>query len=58
MSDKITVKIDQDEQAITFHSLSDDKELADHEIIDRLFRDMATRAIHTEIGWLRAKYHV
>lgn len=58
MSDKMTFKLGTDEQAITFHSLSDDKELAGHEIIDRLFREMDPMQIAAEIGWLRAKYGV
>lgn len=56
MIDNVTIKIGTNEQSITFHSLSDDKNLADHEIIDRLFREMSTQQIRTEIGWLRAKY--
>ena len=58
MTDHITFKLGTNEQAITFHSLSDDKHLADHEIIDRLFREMEARQIRTEIGWLRAKYNI
>ena len=58
MSDKVTFKHGQDEQAITFHSLSDDKELADHEIIDRLCLGMTREQISAEVAWLRAKYGV
>ena len=58
MSDNVTFKLGENEQAITFHSLSDDKELADHEIIDRVFREMAPMQIASEIGWLKAKYGV
>ena len=52
----ITFKGGQDEQAITFHHLSTDKELADHEIIDRLFREMTIQQIRAEVGWLIWKY--
>ena len=58
MSDNVTYKLGQDEQAITFHNLSRDKDLAEHEIVDRLFRDMCSMTIAAEIGWLRAKYGV
>lgn len=56
--DYVTFKRDTDEQAITFHNLSLDKDLADHEIVDRLFRDMRPMTIAAEIGWLLAKYGV
>jgi len=54
--DTMTYKRDKDEQAITFHNLSLDKELAEHEIVDRLFREMSSMTIIAEIGWLLAKY--
>jgi len=58
MEDTVTYKLGQDEQAITFHNLSRDQALAEHEIVDRLFRDMGPMTIAAEIGWLRAKYCV
>ncbi len=57
MTDNITKKLRTDEQAITFHSLSDDVELANHEILDRLFRSMTADQRHAELGWLRGKYN-
>jgi len=56
--DYVTFKLGDDEQAITFHNLSPDKDLAEHEILDRLFRDMSPMARAAEIGWLCAKYGV
>ena len=56
MNDKITFKLGQDEQAITFHSLSVDSELSNHEILDRLFRSMNTEQRSAELGWLFGKY--
>ena len=55
--DYVTFKLGTGEQAITFHNLSLDKHLADHEIVDRLFRDMDSGQICSELGWLLAKYH-
>ena len=55
--DYVTSKTGHDEQAITFHNLSLDKHLADHEIIDRLFRNMSPIQIVADLGWLRAKYN-
>ena len=56
MSDKVTFKRGTEKQTITFHALSDDMELALHEIIVRVFRKMTPMQITAEIGWLRAKY--
>ena len=61
MSDRITYKVGSPgdcEQAITFHSLSDDDELANHEILDRLFRSMDAEQRAAEFGWLRGKYGI
>ena len=56
MTDKVTTKMFQDEQAITFHHLSDDDALANHEILDRLFRSLSVEQLHAELGWLQGKY--
>ena len=56
--DYVTYHRSTDEQAITFHNLSLDKDLADHEIVDRLFRDMLPITRVAEIEWLRAKYGI
>lgn len=56
--DTMFFDIDEDEQAITFKHLPHDKQLADHEIIDRLFRKMHRSQIKSEIGWLRGKYEL
>jgi len=58
MSDKVTFKRDTDEQAVTFHSLSDDDELAFHEIVDRVFRMMERRQAKSDIFWLMGKYDI
>ena len=52
----ITTKSGPDEQTITFHHLSNDDEIANHEIIDRLFRSMNEKQVNAEFGWLRGKY--
>ncbi len=56
MSDNITHKYGTNEQTISFHFLSEDTELAFHEILDRLFRELTNDNRTAELGWLRGKY--